>query len=194
MNFNQEYWQQRWEKGETGWDIGFVSTPIKEYIDQLQDRSIKILIPGCGNAYEAAYLIKQGFVNTYVIDISESAIANIRKRIPNLPPDQIIHGDFFEHTGQYDLIIEQTFFCALDPSLREQYVEHMHLLLKPNGRRVGVMFNVPLYDDHPPFGGNESLYRSLFEPYFEIDIMAPCYNSIPQRSGSEVFVNFRRKL
>lgn len=46
------YWSERYKNKDTGWDIGSVSTPIKSYIDQLQDTSKKILIPGCGNGYE----------------------------------------------------------------------------------------------------------------------------------------------
>ena len=31
----------------------------------------------------------------------------------------------------------------------------MNQLLKPNGKLVGLMFNVPLNKDKPPFGGNK---------------------------------------
>ena len=53
-----------------GWDIGYPSTPLKEYIDQLKDKSITILIPGCGNAYEAAYLFERGFKQVTLVDLS----------------------------------------------------------------------------------------------------------------------------
>ena len=56
VNLDAEYWEERYRAGTTGWDIGSPSTPLKEYIDQLQDPSKKILIPGAGNAYEAEYL------------------------------------------------------------------------------------------------------------------------------------------
>ena len=59
----QEYWDSRYETHETGWDIGEPSTPLKTYIDQLRDKSISVLIPGAGNAYEAAYLYENGFFN-----------------------------------------------------------------------------------------------------------------------------------
>ena len=56
-----EYWDSKYDKGEIGWDIGYVSTPLKEYFDQLQDKSIKILVPGAGNAWEVEYLHKSSF-------------------------------------------------------------------------------------------------------------------------------------
>ncbi|MCB0465166.1 MAG: SAM-dependent methyltransferase, partial [Aequorivita sp.] len=63
MNFYETFWNHKYLSGETGWDIGYVSTPIKEYIDQLSDKNLKILIPGGGNSYEAEYLFESGFNN-----------------------------------------------------------------------------------------------------------------------------------
>ena len=54
---------------------------------------------------------------------------------------KVLHGDFFDHAGVYNLIIEQTFFCALDPSLRGSYVEKMHSLLADGGKIAGVLFD-----------------------------------------------------
>ena len=50
--FSSEYWNTRYLQNMTGWDIGHTSTPIKDYIDQLTDRDLKILITEAGNAYE----------------------------------------------------------------------------------------------------------------------------------------------
>ena len=33
-NLNSDFWTQRYKEGSTGWDIGYPSTPIKEYIDK----------------------------------------------------------------------------------------------------------------------------------------------------------------
>ena len=100
----------------------------------------------------------------------------------------LITGDFFEHLGSYDLIAEQTFFCALDPALRERYVEHMHRLLAPGGKLVGVLFDDPLNDDHPPFGGNKDEYLRLFRPVFEEVLLERCHNSVPPRAGRELWL------
>lgn len=51
----ETYWTTRYKEKKTGWDIGYPSTPIKAYADQLTDKQLKILIPGAGNAYEAEY-------------------------------------------------------------------------------------------------------------------------------------------
>lgn len=189
LPLNASYWDERYQQQETTWDIGYVSTPIKEYIDQLTRKDMAILIPGCGNGYEAEYLLQQGFTNITLADISPlltERLADKFKRYLNRQL-KIITNDFFTLEGQYDLIIEQTFFCALSPSLREAYVAKMHSLLKPGGKLVGVLFN-RAFEGGPPFGGNIQEYMDLFEPTFTLQTLASCYNSIKPRTGSEVFI------
>lgn len=189
MELDEIFWNDKYISGQMGWDIGYVSTPLKEYIDQLPDKNIRILIPGGGNSHEAEYLYRQGFKNVEVVDISAIPLRNFKKRVPLFPEQNLLHQDFFELNGQYDLILEQTFFCALDPSLREDYVRQMLRLLKSSGKLVGLLFNIPLNDDKPPYGGNLEEYRALFSKYFKIEKMEPAYNSIPPRAGNEVFIS-----
>jgi methyl halide transferase len=183
------YWNSRYLSQTTGWDIGIVSPPLKAYIDQLSDKSKKILIPGCGNSYEAAYLLEKGFKDITIIDIAPALTETLKKKFPagTYPNFNILTGDFFELGGQYDLILEQTFFCALDPSLREAYVLQMKALLKQGGTLAGVLFNRE-FEGGPPFGGKISAYQPLFSKYFHVNILAPCYNSIEPRKGSEAFI------
>ncbi|WP_338038973.1 methyltransferase domain-containing protein [Maribacter litopenaei] len=137
---DKTYWTQRYEAGSTGWNIGYPSTPIKEFADQLTDKNQRILIPGAGNAYEAEYLIENGFENIHVLDVSEIPLNELKNRNPRFPENQILHEDFFTHTGTYDLILEQTFFCSLVPTdeNRSRYFEQMHRLLKPDGILAGL--------------------------------------------------------
>ncbi len=191
---NEDYWSGRYESGQTGWDIGYVSTPLKTYIDQLEDKTVRILIPGAGNSYEAEYLHSQGFGNVHVMDLSQAPLDNLKLRVPDFPDDRLICQDFFDHTGQYDILLEQTFFCALNPELRPAYVKKASQLLKPGGKIVGLMFNIPLFDDHPPFGGHQEDYELLFSDTFDISIMETAYNSIPPRAGNELFVKLVKPL
>lgn len=193
MATEESFWDRKYKKQETGWDIGYVSTPLKEYIDQLSDKNLKILIPGGGNSYEAEYLFNKGFLNVFVVDISSIPIMNLAKRVPSFPKEHLLHSDFFELEETFDLILEQTFFCALEPSLREEYVQKMRRLIKPKGKLVGLLFNIPLNDDKPPFGGNMEEYIALFEEEFKIETMEKAYNSIPQREGNELFFKVAKK-
>lgn len=193
----QNYWTKRYKEQQTGWDIGYPSTPIKEYVDQLTDKTIEILIPGAGNAYEAEYLLKKGFKNVHILDISDVPLKQFKKRNPDFPVTQMHQADFFEFQGQYDLIIEQTFFCSFVPSdkNRNAYAKHIAELLKPTGKLVGVWFDIPLSGDMEkrPFGGHKKLYISYLCPLLKMITFDPCYNSISPRQGSELFGVFERK-
>jgi len=192
----QTFWTDRYKEKQTGWDIGYPSTPIKEYVDQLTDKAIKILIPGAGNAYEAEYLHQQGFENVYVLDISEMPLQNLKKRVPSFPTEHLLLGNFFEHKGTYDLIIEQTFFCSFEPreDNRRLYGQQMSNLLVDGGKLVGLWFDIPLKIESSkrPFGGTKADYLSYLEPHFQVPIFEKCYNSIKPRAGKELFGIFRK--
>ena len=192
--FDKEFWSERYENNVTGWDTGSVTTPIKDYVDQLANRDIDILIPGCGRGHEAKYLHDLGFKNVKVIDLVEQPILNLKNRCPEWPDDQFIVGDFFEHQGKYDLILEQTFFCALDPKTRKQYADKVYELLKPGGKLVGLLFNFPLTQSGPPFGGDRNEYYSYFDKEFKINRMEEAYNSIKPRQGNELFINLQKPV
>jgi methyl halide transferase len=192
---SKEYWDNLYSTNETSWDIGFPAPAIKDYIDQWQNKKAPILIPGCGNAYEAQYLLTQGFTNVTLIDIAPALTSalqdkfrfEIGKRI------RVITGDFFDHEGKYQLIIEQTFLSAIDPSVRPKYVDKMHSLLFKGGHLTGVIFNKIFEGNGPPFGGTAEEYKNMFSPKFEIKQLEPCYNSIDRRKGSEAFINLVAK-
>ena len=187
------YWSSRYQNEMTGWDIGHVSTPLKEYIDQINDKSIRILIPGAGNAHEAEYLHNQGFTNVFVCDIAQEALNNLRERCPSFPQENLICRDFFQLDGHFDLILEQTFFCALSPGMRREYANRMSQLLKPGGKLVGLLFGIQFPFNGPPFGGSLEEYKTLFNDRFDINTLEPCYNSIGPRQGSELFIMFKNE-
>lgn len=192
---NDQYWSERYVKSQTAWDVGNVSPALKDYFDQLTNKSISILIPGCGNAYEAEYLLQQGFTDITLIDISGVLVQNLQVKLKDYIEKgvcRVIHQDFFEHSGNYDLIIEQTFFCAIEPVLRPKYAKKMSELLKPTGRLVGLLFNREFVGG-PPFGGTKEEYIPYFSPYFDLKNIEKCTNSIPPRAGYELFINFLSK-
>ncbi|MEZ4722945.1 MAG: SAM-dependent methyltransferase [Flavobacteriales bacterium] len=190
---DKSYWESRWTEGQTGWDIGSPSAPLVEYFDQLEDRKMKILIPGCGNAWEGEYLHQLGFENVYLMDLAPSALEHFIKRVPDFPEEHMILGDFFQLNEKFDLIIEQTFFCAISPKMRRQYAEKAHSLLNENGKLVGLLFETDFDKDTPPYGGHKQEYLGYFQPWFNIKYCDIAYNSIKPRFGRELFVNFIRK-
>jgi SAM-dependent methyltransferase len=190
--FNKDYWDSRYQDQQIGWDLGEVSPPLKAYFDSILDRSLAILIPGCGNSYEADYLLSKGFNNITLIDISPTLVHQLQEKHKRNTSIKIIEIDFFEHQGAYDLVIEQTFFCALHPSLREKYRDKMFELINANGLIVGLLFATHFQNPGPPFGGDIDEYKQCFSKKFNIIRMEPCYNSFPKRQGNELFVKFKK--
>ncbi len=192
--YDSHYWTAKYNAKQMGWDMGSVSPPLKEYADQLNDKDISILIPGAGNSYEAEYLHNEGFTNVDVLDISPAPLENLQARVPEFPRERLIQANFFEWDKRYDLILEQTFFCALEPRLRGEYARKMHELLNPKGKLVGLLFDFPLTESGPPFGGSYEEYRNTFESWFDIQVLERCHNSIKPRLGRELFLIFEKKI
>ncbi|MBS4063354.1 MAG: methyltransferase domain-containing protein [Chitinophagaceae bacterium] len=182
--FSPEYWEHLYRERQTAWDIGRPSTPLAEYIDNIENKDASILIPGCGNSYEAEYMVEKGFTNLTVIDIAASPVKRLQEKIGDQAT--VIQIDFFNHKGQYDYILEQTFFCALNPVLRPTYVQKMSELLSDNGKLAGVLFNRQ-FETNPPFGGSRDEYEELFSKHLQLFKMEDCYNSIAPRAGTELF-------
>jgi len=190
----KSYWENRYAKQETGWDMGSISPPLMHYFQTLTDRSQKILIPGCGNAWEAAWLHEHHFSAVTIIDIAKAPLLHFTEKNPTFPKDHIINGDFFNLSGSFNLIIEQTFFCAIHPSMRMRYAQKMAALLKPGGLLAVLFFNdSSLSNESPPFRCLEDEYKSLFSEYFTFKKWELATDSISPRAGRELFLILEKK-
>ncbi len=193
-NTEKAFWDDRWAAGSTGWDLGNVSPELKKFFDSLPDKDASILIPGCGNAYEAEYLLGQGFTNVTLIDIAPTLVRNLKSKFANNSGIEVVEGDFFQLNGEYDIIVEQTFFCAIPPAMRVDYVRKMAELLGENGILAGLLFDRD-FEGGPPFGGSQKEYKMLFPEYgLKIIEMETAMNSIPARQGTEVFFKAMKHL
>jgi thiopurine S-methyltransferase len=166
-----------------------------EYFAQVAHKDARILIPGAGNAHEAEHLFRSGFGHVHVLDLSEVPLKALQERMPDFPTIQLHHANFFNFrpSEPFDIMVEQTFFCAIDPQLRGQYAAHAASLLKKGGKLVGLLFNDVLNADKPPFGGNKNEYLGYFEPYFQIKHFNACHNSIKPRAGRELFICLEKR-
>ena len=194
---NQEYWNNRYLEKNTPWDIGHASTPLKTYLESLTDKEMRILVPGAGYAHEAIFLHKKGFKNVFICDWAKGALDVIESQVPDFPKEHLICGDFFKLDLDVDLIIEQTFFCAIPRNLRLSYVKKAAQLLQNTsynaGKVVGLLFAEEFEKEGPPFGGTTDEYQKAFSPYFKIEKLDISYNSIEPRFGRELFVVFTKK-
>jgi len=191
---DKAFWNERYRMGDTGWDTGSASPAITEFVKEYIPKEARILIPGAGNAWEAEALFREGYTNSTVLDISEAPLRNLQERLPDFPRGNLVCADFFSHKGAYDLVLEQTFFCALEPRLRADYARKMHELLVAGGLLAGLWFAVEFEREGPPFGGSLEEYRHCFEPWFTCEEAAISQKSIKPRAGRELFMRWRRKI
>jgi thiopurine S-methyltransferase len=189
---DSNYWNKRYIESNTGWDIGYANPVLVEYVKENYSFDDKILIPGAGTAYEVADLISEGYHNCYALDFSQKAKDNFLKQNPKVPNQNYLVNDFFEIDGKYDLILEQTFFCAIHPSKRVDYVHHMSQLLNKGGKLAGLLFEMEK-EDGPPYGGSLEEYQELFSSSFDINKLGKTDRSIDSRLGRELFFEFIKK-
>ena len=117
-------------------------------------------------------------------------------------------GDFFEMDPQpLDLVLEHTFFCALDPSMRTTYAEKIAQWTKPGGFLVGNFFvlsqelvktlpglSLTQRGEGPPFASTVKEIEGLLLPNFEEVALRPANNPDPDRRPEMEWVGiFRRR-
>jgi SAM-dependent methyltransferase len=191
------YWRARYTAGMDGWDAREVTPPLRAYFDQLAlAPQPRILIPGAGRAYEAEYLHGLGFREVYVVDLAPEALQALATRVPDFPKEHLLLADFFElpNDRPYDLIVEQTFFCAINPALRPAYAQQCAALLRPGGTLMGLLFDTDFGPvQEPPFGGTRDEYRAYFAPYFDFRHFETATNSLRPRQGRELFICLKKK-
>lgn len=188
----QSFWNERWETKQTGWDIGYASPAIAEYFSKFSDKEAAILIPGCGNAYEAEFLLNEGFKNITLVDIAPKAVEILRNKFAGNSNVRILCVDFFTIGEKFDILIEQTFFCAIPPGKRKAYVQKAADVLNSEGKIVGLLFDTMFEKEGPPFGGSRIEYEQFFNPLFNV-MMIPCERSITPRAGTELFIELQKK-
>ncbi len=191
LPLDSRYWDNQYQAKKTGWDLGKVSPALKNYSDTIGNKAASILIPGCGNSYEAEYLLEQGFSNVTVIDIAPTLVGHLKQKFEGNKNITVLLSDFFEHEGQYDYILEQTFFCALPPRMRQRYVGKMHQLLSDKGMLSGLLFDREFVEG-PPFGGSMEEYARLFRTAFDFHQMQRTGDSVMARANTELFIELQK--
>ncbi len=163
---NCEYWEDIYLKNDTGWDLGS-STPVFEKISS-EIKTGRIIILGCGRGYDAVMFAKKDFEVT-AVDFSPSAI-NFLNNIVDRQNVLVntIQEDIFslnkKFKGYFDYVIEQTCFCAIDPTRRHEYEALVKTILKDNGRLIGLWYPIgkSISEGGPPWGVTIPEIKSVF--------------------------------
>lgn len=165
-------WEELYQKGETRWEKGEASLPLKEYLARHELRG-RALVPGCGRGHEVALAVEHGLDATG-LDIAPTAVKEARMNYPHLA-QRFVLGSLFDPPeqmrGAFDLVLEHTCMSALPPKLRVDYRRGIDLTLQQGGLLVGVWYINPDLDpgeEGPPFPFSVADLTALFADGYEI--------------------------
>ncbi len=138
---SQEFWQERFEKNETGWDRGGPSSQLLAWLDSAELLPGRIAVPGCGSGWEVAELARRRF-EVVGIDYTGAAVERVRAQLDAQQLQaEVIQADVltYQPAQAFDAIYEQTCLCALHPEHWLSYSQQLRQWLKPEGS-LWVMF------------------------------------------------------
>jgi len=186
--YSQSDWQGHYDSGECPWDLGEVAPPFRRLLEEGRLNPGSLIVPGCGRGHEVLYFARNGFDVT-AVDYTEGAVTTLGERLreQNIQA-QVLRQSFFDldtsHDKQYDMMLEQTFFCAIHPDQRADYVATASRILKQGGRLFGLFYETG-EEGGPPFNTTEQNIHDQFSDRFRVFSLEKCDHSIERRQGKE---------
>ncbi|HEY8965150.1 MAG TPA: methyltransferase domain-containing protein [Candidatus Methylacidiphilales bacterium] len=190
-------WEARYQAGEAHWDKGRPAPPLVDYLrDHPSELQGRVLVPGCGLGHDVRALAAAG-LDVVGFDIAPTAVDRAKAR-PPVGSERYELGNFFElpgaFRGAFDWVFEHTCFCAIDPSLREDYVRAAASALKPEGRLLAIFYMEPDAEQGPPFRSDLAELHRLFGPAFVWEADWVPTSAYPGREGRERMAILRKRL
>lgn len=192
-----DFWDLRFRERTTPWETGTAPTALRAFAPRHEESAgnatPRVLIPGCGSAWDAAFLAQRGWDVT-ALDFSAAALDAARATLGADWRGTLLHADFFTFApaAAFDVIYERAFLCALPRALWPDYAPRMAQLLRPGGLLAGFFF---LSDDlkGPPFGIRPEQLEELLAPDFIRREDAPVDGSLPVFAGRERWQVWERR-
>lgn len=194
---DSKFWTQIYhDESKPGWDLGEPAVAFKDMFPRLKLPKSRILVLGCGEGHDAAFFAQAGHVVTG-IDFSEEAINRAKAHYGSMENITFLQQDIFtlphDLNASFDLIIEHTCFCAIEPSRRKELIKLWRRLLHEEGQVMAVFFAM-LKRAGPPYGSSEWEIRELLKDSFQFLFWGRWRNSIPKREGRELFVLAKKRV
>ena len=193
---DREFWEDLYISGDTTWDLGG-PTPIFEKLSKNINPG-KLCILGCGKGHDAVMFAKNNFEVT-AVDFSLSAINFLKESADKAKVDiQILNTNIFdltkEYYNQFNYIIEQTCFCAINPNMRNNYEKLVSNLLVKGGQLIGLWFPLDKHIDEggPPWATSVREVKNLFSNNWIVESEEFSNLSINPRKDREKLIVFRK--
>lgn len=187
-----EFWESRYREGVTPWDRGAAPADFLAWLDKLSPPQ-RVLIPGCGSAYEVGALAAAGH-EVEAIDYSPAAVARAKAQL-GTAADRVREADFFALATDklWTYVYERAFLCALPPRLWPDYARRMGELIAPGGALCGYFYLSPETGRGPPFPIDDGHLIDLLNPWFERRVDHPARDSLPVFGQAERWQVWQRK-
>ena len=185
----QDFWQQRFESGQTPWDRGAPHPQLQLWLDQgLLAPEHAVLVPGCGRGHELLQLGQAGIAATG-LDYAPAAVALARERLGTLP-GRVEQADVlqWQPAAPVDRVYEQTCLCALHPDQWRAYADQLQRWLQPGGLLLALFMQARResaaqgFVEGPPYHGDINAMRALF-PAERWRWPAPPYAAVAHGQG-----------
>lgn len=186
-----EFWEQRYRDNATGWDFGGIPADFRKHIDTLPSPS-RVLIPGCGSAYEALHLAALGW-DVVAIDFSEAALERAAGILGSWR-SVLKKADFFDLEGPFNLVYERAFLGALPPSFRRAYSEQVTQIVPPRGQLFGYFLIGETPEQGPPYWITDADLCGLLAPDFERIVDITPDDTLNVFKGKERFQVWQRRI
>jgi len=211
-----EFWQQAYLENRAPWDMG---TPTPVFVSMLQEYGLQIahygregrrpiaptegsssprvLVPGCGRGYDAMLFAEYGF-NVTALDFAPEPVKFLRAEAANRNLRmEILQDDLFtlseENIARYDIVLEYTCICAIDPARRREYLHMLHRVLASDGYFIGLIFPIDGRPGGPPYAIERDSFLSELTTLFDVRFLDIPKTSIKPRRGKEILVIAQKK-
>jgi SAM-dependent methyltransferase len=186
------FWDALFRENRMPWDAGATPPELERHLAEGNGR-VRVLVPGCGSAYEVRAFAEAGR-EVVAIDFSAAAVKRAKALLGEWR-DCIIAGDFFTHDfgGKvFDVVYERAFLASL-PRLRwPDYAQRLAELIRPGGQLIGFF----VYGDDPggpPFWLRAGELSRLLSGKFDRIEESAASASVPVFAGRERWEVWVRK-
>jgi SAM-dependent methyltransferase len=204
------YWDSAYREERDGWDMG---TPTPVFVDLLTrldmdfrslgavdyarlGRPPRVLIPCSGRGYDALLFAGRGWEVT-AVDFAAEPLSWLRREAAHAGlPITILQEDMFSmvrsHPAQYDLIVEYTCVCAIEPDRRQEFLSFAHAVLRPGGVLLALLFPVDGRPGGPPFSIDVDGFTRDAAAHFTLVHDEVPATSVKPRLGKERLLLWRK--
>lgn len=185
-----KFWDLRFKKGEMPWDLEapsktllFLEEKLSTSIPDWHEKFRRMLVPGCGHGNDVIALLEKGY-EVHAVDWSAIAVQLLEERIflgrlDKRGTSEV--ANFFDYRvkedRKFDIIMEHTLFCAIDPADRPKYIESVRANIRKGGLIIGNFFiddslgsgtSLNSSKEGPPFSAQSSELKALFSGWANI--------------------------